>query len=366
MTSKEDWDLLAQARQLLNMNKKNENLEKDNKNVFNRGWNVEFINGNMNGLNNGDVIDPRAYVDAYDIFKNMNPDHQRPRDDPLYRPNIIEKLHNIGLLVKKIYYEIYPMKMGEYPKDLIKGVQSDYEKIRTKRHKEFIKSKSIKSDDKYGMKGLKASVVVAVILYCYFISMNNPIPAPILISYVNKAVTRGIGGIRVDSKDYVQMTYQQFEDYRVNEKKGIYKYIKSLRKDCYRNGRQPYEFVHFISRIRMGLDEQTIKEIQDLAKKVHKEKVFKESVPSGTIALVCILAIMKKKNMPVKLDMFGTIPESRLLRLYKILVDSKLIQGLNNNEQMNPFKTKDSVKKTRGTPKGSKGSKTKHTKASIP
>lgn len=270
--------------------------------------------------NNIELADNEVFQNTYDIVM----EYQAPRNDPFYRPNIIESLTNIGTLVRKIHDIIYPLKIDTYPKELIQGVQKTYEQIRIARYNS--KKTTIK-DDKFGMKGLKSPVVVAVILYCTFIFDNIPIPAPMLINFVNKAIaSTGVKKVKRKTNTMKKITMQSFETYRTNDKKGIYKYIKKLQPKCYGKNIHPSQFIPFVSKIYFNLTQSKINEAQELSNNVVKENLFKLSIPAGTIALVCILYVMAKHDLLVnyKTSDFGDFGyKNSILTHYRILLKSK-------------------------------------------
>lgn len=298
--------------------------------------------------------------------------YQPPKNDPMQRPEIIPKLKNVALLVKKIYYEVYKDKVGEYPKGYIEGVIRDYEKIRTLRYNEMKK----KTNDKFGLKGLRSSAIVAVLMYCSFIGDNNPIPAPVYLAYVNDAIKRK--GFKLKKKipreknyvwhgkkkgipkvtrwkppkeeksekkenkkidmDFSTVSMKMFDEYRTSDKKGIKKYIMKLTlgQRCYKNKVHASQFVHLMGRMRMGFSEQMIKECRDVCEEIVKKKILDSmSVPSGTIALSAMLFTAVKNDLPVTKEMFGVpnIPEVTLLRHYK-----KIAETIEGDVRLEPFK----------------------------
>lgn len=322
-------------------------------------------NRSNSGNNYKDNIENNREQEVFDDIKKIVMKYQQPRDDPFYRPNVIEKLKNVSVLVKKIYYEIYPNKVDEFPKELIKGITYDYERVRTARYRDMKKTE--KSDDKYGLKGLRSSAIVAVLFYCSLITSQNPIPVPVFLNYVNDAIRRK--GFRVKKKiprdtgyvwkgkkkgipkvthwkapkepgvnekvdkgpkkdiDFSTVTMKMFEDYRTNDKKGIKKYITRITGLCYKNKVKASQFVHVIGRSRMGLSEDAIADTKKLCDEIEAKKILDpKTIPSGTIALASILFTMMKYELPVTKDMFGVpnIPEVTLVRFYNKIVDSNL------------------------------------------
>jgi hypothetical protein len=311
--------------------------------------------------------------------------YQPPKDDPMQRPEIIPKLKNVALLVKKIYYEIYKDKVGEYPKGYIEGVIRDYEKIRTLRYNEMKK----KTNDKFGLKGLRSSAIVAVLMYCSFIGENNPIPAPVYLAYVNDAIKRkgfklkrkipreknyiwhgkkkGIPkvtrwkpqkegkpekkeSIKIDM-DFSTVSMKMFDEYRTSDKKGIKKYIMRLTigQRCYKNKVHASQFVHLMGRMRMGFSEQMIKECREVCEEIVKKKIIDPmSVPSGTIALSAMLFTAVKNELPVTKETFGipNIPEATITRHYK-----KIAESIEGDVRLEPFKTEPKKKKQSKTEK---------------
>lgn len=326
---------------------------------------------NINGLNNRNNNEE-------DRDNNIIMKYQPPKDDPFFYPEIIPKLKNVALLVKNIYYEVYPEKVGEYPKGYVEGVIRDYEKIRTLRYTEMKKSE--KSNDKFGLKGLRSSAIVAVLMYCSFIGDNNPIPAPVYLHIVNNAMKRkGFRAVKKKiprEKDYIwhgkkkgipkvtkwkppkenkpnkenkpkkpdmdfsTVSMKMFEDYRTSDKKGIKKYIMrlSIGKQCYRNKVRPMMFVHFMGRKRMQFSEKLINETKKLCDEVEKKKIIDpKTVPSGTIALAVMLFMAVKNGLHVTKEMYGipNIPEVTLLRFYRDVAKSNIIE---HNVPLDPFK----------------------------
>lgn len=286
--------------------------------------------------------------DVINTAEQVIMEYQAPKNNPFYRPEIIAKLANIGLLVSQIYDEIFPLQVNTYHGSFIKGVIKTYEDIRLVRYKELVK-KNPKTNDKYGMKGLKSAVIVAVILYCTFIFENRPIPAPMLIKYVNTAIDRkgvlkrkvkkGQETIKRKPQTMQKITLQMFDTYRTNDKKGIYKYIKKLAPKCYKNNVKPENFVPFISKTYFKLTEEELKETIKLAKR--SVDVFDETKPSGTIALVCILYTMakNKKLKGMTHQDFGVLSQQQLLTHYKTLINSGIVEKL----PLNPFKPTSSM-----------------------
>lgn len=311
--------------------------------------------------------------------------YQPPKNDPMQRPEIIPKLKNVALLVKKIYYEVYKDKVGEYPKGYIEGVIRDYEKIRTLRYNEMKK----KTNDKFGLKGLRSSAIVAVLMYCSFIGDNNPIPAPVYLAYVNDAIKRK--GFKLKKKipreknyvwhgkkkgipkvtrwkppkeeksekkenkkidmDFSTVSMKMFDEYRTSDKKGIKKYIMKLTlgQRCYKNKVHASQFVHLMGRMRMGFSEQMIKECRDVCEEIVKKKILDPmSVPSGTIALSAMLFTAVKNDLPVTKVMFGVpnIPEVTLLRHYK-----KIAETIEGDVRLEPFKPETKKRKVKIEPK---------------
>lgn len=324
-------------------------------------------NNNMNNNRNNDENKVNNRIDQL-IMK-----YQPPKDDPMQRPEIIPKLKNVALLVKKIYYEVYKDKVGDYPKGYIEGVIKDYEKIRTLRYNEMKK----KTNDKFGLKGLRSSAIVAVLMYCSFIGENNPIPAPVYLEYVNDAIKRK--GFKLKKKipreknyvwhgkkkgipkvtrwkppkeekpekkenkkidmDFSTVSMKMFDEYRTSDKKGIKKYIMKLTlgQRCYKNKVHARQFVHLMGRMRMGFSEQMIKECKEVCEEIVKKKILDPmSVPSGTIALSAMLFTAVKNDLPVTKKMFGipNIPEATLLRHYK-----KIAETIEGDVRLEPFKT---------------------------
>lgn len=290
--------------------------------------NIQF--GNANNVHVNDVINA-----AEEVVMQYQP----PKDDPFYRPNIVTTLANIGLLVKQVYHEIYPMKVDTYPEQLIKGVLKTYEDIRFARHKE-LKKKKPNSNDKHAMKGLKSAAIVAVILYCTFIFDNTPIPAPMIVKYVNTAIDRKGAMRKRKGKQKTpqimqKITLNVFETYRTDDKKGIYRYIKKLAPKCYGKNIPPENYINLIGFQYFKLTQPHVMEAIKLAK--DSAKIFKSNMQNGTIALVCILYVMAKYNKLNNMSHkdFGELPEKTLLGHYKTLLDSGKV-----NEKLvyNPFK----------------------------
>lgn len=313
-------NIWAQVNQLIK--KPLNNVEKD---LVHQ--NIEF--GNVNNDHINDVIN---------AANNVVMQYQPPKDDPFYRPNIISTLANVGLLVKQVYNEIYPLKVDTYPEQLIKGVLKTYEEIRFARHKE-LKKKNPNSNDKHAMKGLKFASIVAVILYCTFIFDNTPIPAPMIVKYVNTAIDRK--GAMKKRKGKPQMmqkiTLSVFETYRTDDKKGIYKYIKKLAPKCYGTNITPDNYVNLVGFQYFKLSQSQVSQAKKLAKE--SAKYFKSNVQNGTIALVCIMYVMAKNKMLNKMTYkdFGELPEKTLLSHYKTLLEGK------GENMHNPFKISSSM-----------------------
>lgn len=288
--------------------------------------NVENKKDNNKKGNKKEKLDPRALVNNYEmIYGNANSSeyenivmlHQAPKNEPFYHPEVIQTLQHVILLVKKVYHEIYPMKLNTYPKGTIDATLSVYNKIRELRAKDLAK-KGSKGNNKNGMKGLKMPAVVAVILQCIFLNDNNPIPSPLIIYYVNKALSRGATSL----KTYKLITMKNFEDYRLDAKKGLRSYIQRVSPRCYNNIIGPENYIHLSARLLYSLEEPMIKQAQKLAREVEQKRLFKETVPSGTIALACLLVTCVKNDIKVIKSKFGIphIPETTLVKMYNTIV----------------------------------------------
>jgi hypothetical protein len=251
--------------------------------------------------------------------------------------------YKVGKFVKDVYFTMFPEKEGEtYPSNWIIPVTDIYRQIRKSR------ALKLKSKLKDGMKGLKMHYIVGCILRCQLIHENVNIPLPILIQYMNRALSKS-----QEKKQKPKMTIELFETYRLDSKKGIKTYLKNVLPKCY-NDLPPENLIEFTGYAILGLNRDDVFRAKRIARHSWNDGNgdFTDSTSPSVIAIAALFTLCIIKNKRIDYKMFG-LSKLKLANAYKAIITSenpKVIKELDDNMKspskiMSPkTNTKSSVK----------------------
>lgn len=283
------WNQMKKAQNEAKPKKENKQNKKKSpaEKYFSMANNISVSNNSNNNNNNN------KNNNNNNTRNNVNMQYQFNENAP---PEIVQEDKIVISYIVNLYHTIYPMKVDTFPSNWVSGILGTYQSIRIER------SNKLKGKEKEAMKGLQMHVIVGVILYCILIQDGRPMPITMIIYYMNKVKENS----QMHSKR-AKVTLGRFEEYRLDDKKGIKKYIKG-RTRCYEDV-SPERFIPFISRDIFRLTEIEIRRAQSLARRVYyNTNIFSENTQTSTIAFACMVI---NSNKQLNTEIFG-IPMTRL------------------------------------------------------
>ena len=221
--------------------------------------------------------------------------------------------YKVGKFVKDVYFTMFPEKDGEmYPAHWILPVMESYKKIRE------IRAKQLKTNPKDAMKGLKMNIVTGCILRCELVSNGVHIPLPILLKFMNLAISKSR-----NKRDRNLIKMELFETYRLDAKKGIKTYLKKIIPKCYRD-LNPEDLIEFTANAILRFSKADKLKAKRIARHIWNDGNgdFQDTTSPSLIAIASLLTVCVINDVPVNYKIFG-LSKVVLTDAYKIIINSE-------------------------------------------
>jgi len=185
---------------------------------------------------------------------------------------------------------------------------------------------------KEGMKHISMPLVIANIIYCDFALTPaiGPVPAPILIHLINKAIDRSH-----EQNPPKKIVLKEFENYRISrgpKGPGLMGFIRSRQPNCYKDF-SIHDQIGFSARVLMHFEECIIHDCKKLAGKIDKIqakpcRLFGHETPRHKIVIACLL-LFDNKNIDIKAT-FGETKTSieKVMKTIKTSDDPEIKEAL--------------------------------------
>lgn len=238
-----------------------------------------------------------------------------------------QELSHVFTFVRMVYYEIYPMKVGENPRHWTNTIIDIYKQVRYEKAKRELKINKPKSQltqeenmkiflkTSTTLKGLQSHEIVGNILYCYLISENIPIPQSVLIIIMNRVLSK-----MKNSK--VPFTLESFEKYKqMNELKTI---ITRLKPICYnKKNIAPHMYIRLMCNTYLHIEPKLIQCAENVCRRMQmlRKNGFKPDVSPDLRAIACVAAVCVLNNVNFNAKTFGLKEAQFNTNLKRVLVN---------------------------------------------
>jgi len=198
-------------------------------------------------------------------------------------PETIQELTRVEAFVRSLHNTMFPLQNSTAATGWVTTVRGTYKAIRDYREKT--------KGQKAGMKGLRFHIVVAVILYCMFADTpaTGPIPAPILIHFINETIKSSH-----EKNKPKPIDLKTFERYRTNRDMGIMQFIKSKKGICYQKLTIEAQ-IGYIGRKLLAFETKTILACKKLAHAIDLANMVNDKQPSYMFVIACLEIFSKNK-----------------------------------------------------------------------
>jgi len=255
-----------------------------------------------------------------------------------------QELTRVSSFLSQIYSVMYPRRNHDESRGWVRGIVQSYKDFRTYREKPINQGgRGVKE----GMRHISMPLVISNIIYCDFAMTPSigPIPAPILIHLINKAIDSSH-----EKNPPKKITLKDFETYRTRRDPkgpGLMQFIRTRMPNCYKDF-SLYDQIGFSARVLMNFDECTVRECKKLANAIEIVqsktcRLFNNNTPRHKIVIACLL-LFDKRNIDIKAT-FGETKTSieKVIQTIKNSEDPKIKAALKNIPKKSP---KASKKKT--------------------
>jgi len=213
-----------------------------------------------------------------------------------------QELTRLNSFLSQIYTVFYPRRNHDQARGWIQGIVESYKAFRSYREKPINQGgRGVKE----GMRHISMPLVIANIIYCDFAMTpaTGPIPAPILIHLINRAIERSH-----EKNPPKQITLKDFEKYRTTrgpKGPGIMNFIRKRVPNCYKEF-SIFDQIGFSARVLLNFEEDIVKQCKKLANAVEQARIFNYETPRHRIVIACLLIFEKKK-----IDIKATFGETK-------------------------------------------------------
>jgi len=221
--------------------------------------------------------------------------------------------YKVGKFVKDVYFTMFPEKNGEmYPAHWILPVMDSYKKIRE------LRAKQLKTKTKDAMKGLKMNIVTGCILRCELINSGLHIPLPILLQFMNLAISKSR-----NKRDRKLIKLELFETYRLDSKKGIKTHLKNVIPMCY-NELNPEDLIEYTANGILRFNRADTLKAKRIARHAWNDGDgdFPDTTSPSLIAIAALLAVCVLTDNKFDYKFFG-LSQIVLINAYKVIINSE-------------------------------------------
>ena len=221
--------------------------------------------------------------------------------------------YKVGKFVKDVYFTMFPEKNGEmYPSHWILPVMDSYKQIRE------LRAKQLKTKKKDAMKGLKMNVVTGCILRCHLINSGLHIPLPILLQFMNLAISKSR-----NKRERTLIKLELFETYRLDSKKGIKTHLKNIIPMCY-NELKPEDLIEYTANGILRFNRADTLKAKRIARHAWNDGNgdFSDTTSPSLIAIAALLTVCVLTENKFDYKLFG-LSKIVLTNAYKVIINSE-------------------------------------------